>query len=95
MTPEKLAAVRDQTDLVGLVQETVKLRPEVRSWSGECPFCKAPKFHVNSDRGFFHCFGCRESGSAIDFVMKRDKLGFKEAVARLEAALNASSRRSE
>src|SRR5262249_15999138 len=41
---------------------------------------KTPSFHVNPDRGFFHCFGCKESGGAIDFVMKHDGLTFPEAV---------------
>jgi DNA primase len=38
---------------------------------------------VNPDRGFFHCFGCKESGSAIDFVMKHDGYTFPEAVRAL------------
>ncbi|HEX7603080.1 MAG TPA: DNA primase, partial [Polyangiaceae bacterium] len=53
-----------------------------RSWLGLCPFHKekTPSFNVNPDRGFFHCFGCGESGSAIDFLMKHDGLTFPEAV---------------
>jgi DNA primase len=47
---------------------------------GRCPFCKKHGFHVNGPRGFFHCFGCKESGSAIDFVMKRRGLTFEQAV---------------
>ncbi len=30
--------------------------------------------------GVFHCFECKESGSAIDFVMKRHGSNFLEAV---------------
>lgn len=49
---------------------------------GLCPFHKekTPSFHVNPDRGFFHCFGCKESGSAIDFLMKHEGYTFPEAV---------------
>jgi hypothetical protein len=32
---------------------------------------------------FFHCFGCKESGSAIDFVMKFDGVTFAESVRTL------------
>jgi DNA primase len=81
--PETIAQVRERTDLVALVSESVpSLKRRGRSFVGLCPFHKEKtgSFHVNPDRGFFHCFGCKESGSAIDFVMKHDGLTFPEAV---------------
>ncbi|MEL6318304.1 MAG: DNA primase, partial [Pseudomonadota bacterium] len=50
-----------------------------------CPFHgeKSPSFHVVESQGFYHCFGCQEHGSAIDFVMKLDRLTFPEAVEML------------
>lgn len=50
-----------------------------------CPFHgeKSPSFHVDERKGFYHCFGCHESGSAIDFVMKIDGLSFPEAIEML------------
>ncbi len=83
ISPETLALVRDRTDLLALVVESVpSLKRRGRSWVGLCPFHKEKtgSFHVNPDRGFFHCFGCKESGSAIDFVMKHDGATFPEAV---------------
>lgn len=61
------------------------LKRRGRSWVGLCPFHKekSPSFHVNPDRGFFHCFGCKESGSAIDFLMKHEGYTFPEAVRAL------------
>jgi DNA primase len=38
---------------------------------------------VNPDRGFFHCFGCKEAGSAIDFLIKHEGYTFPEAVRAL------------
>lgn len=84
--PETIAAVRDRTNIVTVIQESVpSLKKRGRSWVGLCPFHKekTPSFHVNADRGFFHCFGCKESGSAIDFVMKHDGYTFPEAVRML------------
>jgi DNA primase len=84
--PETIALVRDRTNIVTLVQEAVpSLKKRGRSWVGLCPFHreKTPSFHVNPERGFFHCFGCKESGSAIDFVMKQDGYTFPEAVRML------------
>jgi DNA primase len=86
ISPETIALVRDRTDIVALVSECVpSLKRRGRSWVGLCPFHKEKtgSFHVNPDRGFFHCFGCKESGSAIDFVMKQEGSTFPEAVRAL------------
>lgn len=52
---------------------------------GLCPFHqeKTPSFTVDERRGSFHCFGCGAHGNAIDFVMRAENLGFREAVERL------------
>ncbi len=84
--PETIALVRDRTNIVAVIQESVpSLKKRGRSWLGLCPFHKekTASFHVNPDRGFFHCFGCKESGSAIDFLMKHDGYSFPEAVRAL------------
>ncbi len=81
--PETIALIRERTNIVAVIQESVpSLKKRGRSWVGLCPFHKekTPSFHVNPDRGFFHCFGCKEGGSAIDFLMKHDGLTFPEAV---------------
>lgn len=85
ISPTTLQSLRERTDLLALVSETVKLVRRGRSWVGLCPFHqeRTPSFHVNPDRGFFHCFGCQESGSAFDFVMKVEGLSFREAAYRL------------
>ena len=50
-----------------------------------CPFHneKTPSFHIQPSKGFYHCFGCGESGDAISFVRKMDGLTFPEAVKKL------------
>lgn len=83
--PDTLARIKERTDIVALIGETVKLTRRGRSFIGLCPFHKekSPSFHVHLERGFFHCFGCQESGSAIDFLMKTNGLEFLEAVQTL------------
>ena len=86
ISPETIALVRERTNIVAVIQESVpSLKKRGRSFVGLCPFHKekTASFHVNPDRGFFHCFGCQESGSAIDFLMKHDGLTFPEAVRAL------------
>lgn len=78
--------MRERTDIVAVISEGVSsLKRRGRSFVGLCPFHKekSPSFHVNPDRGFFHCFGCKESGSAIDFLMKHEGYTFPEAVRAL------------
>ena len=86
IAPETIALVRERTDIVAVIRESVpSLKRRGRSFVGLCPFHqeKTPSFHVNADKGFFHCFGCKESGSAIDFLMKEQGLTFPEAVRSL------------
>ena len=77
--------VRQHTAIVALVGETVKLQKRGRSHTGLCPFHKekTPSFHVNEERGFYHCFGCGAHGDAFRFVMETEGLSFVEAVRSL------------
>lgn len=80
-----IRAVREKTDIVRLVDETVKLKRSGPSFSGLCPFHKErrPSFSVHPERGVYVCFACHEKGSAIDFVMKIEGKSFPEAVRML------------
>ena len=71
--------------LVEIVGRYVKLTRRGREHLGLCPFHKekTPSFNVVEDKGFYHCFGCGAHGTAIDFVMAIEGLGFPEALERL------------
>lgn len=88
--PATIQTIRDRTDLVGLVSESVRIVKKGRTWKGCCPFHKekTPSFHVNPERNMFTCFGCKEHGDAIAFVQKTDGLSFTEAVTMLAERLN-------
>ena len=79
------ARILEATDIVELVGQTVKLRRSGRGYSGLCPFHneKTASFSVNPERRFFYCFGCKAGGNAIDFVMRRDRIEFVEALKQL------------
>jgi DNA primase len=86
ISQETIALVRERTDILAIIQEAVpSLKRRGRSFVGLCPFHKEKtgSFHVNPDRGFFHCFGCKESGTAIDFLIKHEGYTFPEAVRAL------------
>ena len=50
-----------------------------------CPFHKekTPSFHIDDDRGFYHCFGCEAHGDSFTFLMETEGLNFREAVEKL------------
>lgn len=86
---ETLDRVRRDVNIVEVVSESVKLQKRGRSHVGLCPFHKekTPSFHVNPERGFYHCFGCHASGDAIKFVQETEGLDFIEAVRTLAERL--------
>jgi len=77
--------VRERADIVEVIGDNVRLQKRGRSWLGLCPFHKekTPSFNVNRERGFFHCFGCGESGDAIGYLMKLEGMSFPESVRAL------------
>lgn len=70
------------TDIVELISENVALKRRGKDYVGLCPFHqeKTPSFHVSPSRQFFHCYGCKEGGNAIDYVIKRDRVEFLDAL---------------
>ncbi len=74
-----------QADILQVVQEYVSLRKSGATYKGLCPFHseKSPSFHVNRDKGFFHCFGCGVGGDVFKFLELQEKLGFVDAVKHL------------
>ncbi|RPG33097.1 MAG: DNA primase, partial [Gammaproteobacteria bacterium TMED92] len=79
----------DRADIVSVVGERIALKKTGKNYSGLCPFHdeKTPSFSVSPDKQFFHCFGCQESGSALGFIMKYERLEFVEAVELLAREL--------
>jgi len=91
--------VRDVSDVVEIVGQTVQLRRVGRNWVGLCPFHKekTPSFSVSPDRGLYHCFGCKAGGDVFRFVQENEKIDFIEAVEWLSrrAGIPVPERRGE
>jgi DNA primase len=76
------AQVLAATDIVELIGQSVALKRRGKDFVGLCPFHqeKSPSFHVSPGKQFFHCYGCKAGGNAIDFVIKRDRVEFLDAL---------------
>jgi DNA primase len=89
ITESTIEEIKARTDLADLIASYgVVVKSAGASKKACCPFHheKTPSFNINESKGFYHCFGCGESGDAIKFVQKMDGLTFVEAVKKLAEA---------
>ena len=80
---------KDRISILRVLENFLVIKKEGYHYKALCPFHheKTPSFVINEDKGFYHCFGCNESGDAIKFIQKLKNIPFKEAleeVAKLE-----------
>gem|GEM_PF-2365773 len=75
-------AILARVNIAELIGQYVTLKQAGREFKGRCPFHDetAASFHVNPEKGLFHCFGCKAGGTVIDFVMRAENLEFVEAL---------------
>ena len=78
------------------MQEYVPLKKAGATYKGLCPFHseKTPSFHVNPDKGFFHCFGCGVGGDVFKFLELHEKVGFQDAVRHAGAEVRRGAARA-
>ncbi|RAH98273.1 DNA primase [Acuticoccus sediminis] len=85
-----LAGLRERVPLSSIIGKVVtwdrrKSQPGRGDFWACCPFHqeKSPSFHVDDRKGFYHCFGCHESGDHITFMTSHGGLDFVDAVKQL------------
>lgn len=82
-----IQAIKEKLDIADIVRRYVELKPVSGRWMGACPFHQEtkPSMSVNSDEGFFYCFGCQASGDVFDFYSRINGLDFPETLEQLAA----------
>ncbi len=77
--------VRDAIDIVDLVGSYVSLRRAGRGFTGLCPWHEdaRPSLQVNPERQTFRCWVCDVGGDVFNFMMRIEKLEFREALEQL------------
>lgn len=77
-----IADLKQRCDIVSVLSKYIRLDKKGKNFWACCPFHheKTPSFSVNDSEQYYHCFGCKESGDVITFVMKYENLGYLEAV---------------
>jgi DNA primase len=83
---DEIERLKRETDLAGLVRMSgVELAPHGAGGDliGRCPLHddRTPSLVVTPGKGLWHCLGaCGVGGSAIDWIMRTRKVGFRHAV---------------
>lgn len=82
---ETIEQILAATDIVDLIGSYFPIKRAGSSFKINCPFHgeKTPSFHINPAWQRYKCFGCGESGSAINFLMEYENLPFIDAVKKL------------
>ena len=82
---EKINDIKNSSDIVDIISETVVLKKSGKNFLGLCPFHseKTPSFTVSPDKQIFYCFGCNAGGNVFSFLMKQHGLSFPEAARML------------
>ena len=77
--------LRDQIDIVHVIEGYLPLRRSGINLKGLCPFHreKTPSFTVNTSKQMFRCYGCGEFGDVIKFVQKVERVEWMDALRML------------
>ena len=85
--------VKSRLDIVELIGGYVNLQRSGSSLKANCPFHqeRTPSFYVFPDRQSWRCFGaCAEGGDAFSFLMKKERLDFRDALHQLAARVGVA-----
>ena len=77
-----MAEIKERLSIQDIISPYVKLKRAGKSLVGLCPFHKEKtgSFHVSSERGSWHCFGCGIGGDGFSFIEKIEGVDFKGAL---------------
>lgn len=74
--------IKSRLDIVDVVNDYVPLKRAGQSYKACCPFHKekTPSFVVTPAIQRYKCFGCGESGDALNFIQQMERVDFAEAL---------------
>lgn len=76
--------VKDRTDIVEIIGQTVQLKKSGKNYTGFCPFhanTRTPAFVIFPETGTWRCFGaCNEGGDVYRFIMKKEGWDFSQSL---------------
>ncbi|MDO5143861.1 MAG: DNA primase [bacterium] len=85
-----LDELRSRADIVQVISGYVPLKKNGHRYWGLCPFHgeKTASFSVDPELQLYYCFGCKATGTVIQFVMDMERLEYADAVKHLADQLH-------
>lgn len=82
--------ILEQVDILEYIQQFCDLEEKNGEWWGLSPFKeeKTPSFSVNTEKQKFYDFSSGAGGNLIDFIVRYNRCGFKEALSILKKYAN-------
>ena len=82
---ELIERIKDANNIVDVIGEYVTLKRKGTTHFGLCPFHreKTPSFAVSETKQVYHCFGCHNGGTVIQFIQNIENISFAEALEML------------
>ncbi len=74
--------IRQATDIVDLIGAYLPLRRQGRNYVARCPWHDdtRPSLQVNPERQSWKCWVCDDGGDVFSFMMKQERVDFREAL---------------
>lgn len=85
MKNDKIQQIIDNTNIVEVISDKVKLHRQGKNYFGLCPFHpdNSPSMSVSPEKKMYKCFVCGNAGNVIHFVSEYEKIPFMDAAAQL------------
>ena len=79
---ELIERIKDSNNIVDVIGQYVTLKRKGTTYFGLCPFHreKTPSFAVSETKQVYHCFGCHNGGTVIQFLQNIENISFREAL---------------
>ena len=74
--------LKSRCDIVSTISKYCHIVQKGRSYWTCCPFHmeKTPSFCIYDAEQTYHCYGCKETGDIVKFIMKIESCDFMQAV---------------
>lgn len=82
MSSDAVVLLKEHLNLVDVVGRYAQLNKRGNRVTACCPLHqeKTPSFHIDAQKGLYHCFGCGSGGDMIKFIQEMENLAFVEAL---------------
>jgi len=90
ISQKTIQEIRETAKIEDVIGDYVTLKKRGVNLLGLCPFHneKTPSFTVSPAKNIYKCFGCGESGGAINFIMEHEGMTYPQALRHLAGKYN-------